>query len=1262
MASRKQIIEAAMRAAVADATYVPPERQIIAELQALRKEMTKPPQQVNYLSLAREFLAQRLSLADDVNRAAKETQADPSDAQKQAGNYAKGHVTIHGLPVSIETAKGQTRSGKAADGTEWSVKMPHHYGYIRRTESEADGDHIDCFIGPNPESEIVFIVNQLKPSGRFDEHKCMLGFTNAKDAKDGYLAAYSPNWTGFGSMSAMTIGQFKEWIEKGDTKRAVMLSRRRPAVLLSRAPFDKEKHPRGRDGKFIDHDDIGAAVHDANERRSLLRKLDDENKGKLWGMLREHAARAWEEEARAEHTDDSQADDDEWQEEALNELPSYDAHTDSHPTDADAEESNKTLEESGSPYRIVRIMPDPPLTPEEWDEQNPEPEEPDESASDEEYATWEKAHAAWDKAGDAAIAADKAWTDKYYEKWSEYESPFGLEHKDRPGKPVNMSRRWMPGSLFNLSGGWTAFQGPRGGRGWRSNQTGRIVYQAEMPGSNEHQGASQNEGQGGGAAQSYQQPGNIVQQPQQPQQQDHAATLVDMAKNGHPRDWDQQTIDKLVSGLPANQVQSVAEAIGMKGTINRKQLHARFTDRLGAWMRTEMIGDDPMALPLEEGQRQAAERESKRVASKKAKQAAQPQAGRVKFDDPVIQKAADGAHEMVKEWQDKLAQHGVKVVLGGSLVSGLALPSDKHDADIRFLYDGDRKALIPEIEKATGLKFRKTITVGGGDEPESDGHMIEGEINRNGIKYDVEGALRNSRYTGWANYYPQVLTPQELDQARNKKMELRGDKKAYKEFKNTILAEVQKRVKERGLLKPAAAHQAQQPAQQAQQPPAYKAGESRIHKPANSLGIPRAQMPQIGGKHVHEFLDDVKQAGFKVTSGIVPVGQLKPTQAELNLDQMELLGKKLPPEKLASPVIASSDGYILDGHHRWGELHRQNPNHPINVHKIDMPIHQLLEAAKTFPHTTYKDPSDLAGKGLPPLDKVPPLEAPSHGEDMNAWLDKAMQHPYIQEAQRRLEAGKETHDTEIKWDKRPGSTKDKPVWDPERVKHVHEPIINGFLNPAAKAAPGERPKAVFLIGPFGAGKSTAGEPIVHKMMPNFTLINPDEIKSGNAAKGRPGLPEDEGWNATHIHEESSHISKQIAARAKAERHHLLFDGSGQNGEKMNKQASELHNMGYDVHVVHVTVPPEVSVHRAASRFLENPYGMRDKDKKPTRYAPLKYVYHEVGSKPDATYQLLKNNPHVKSGKSFSTHGVKLGDPVPMVDSWDRQEQAPAGLP
>lgn len=165
-----------------------------------------------------------------------------------------------------------------------------------------------------------------------------------------------------------------------------------------------------------------------------------------------------------------------------------------------------------------------------------------------------------------------------------------------------------------------------------------------------------------------------------------------------------------------------------------------------------------------------------------------------------IHKATEVAHGLVKDWQDKLGDKGIQIKMGGSLTSGLALPGDVQDADIRFLFDGDRKSMIPEIEKVTGLKLRKEIKVGGGADPISDAYMIEGVIEKDGVKLEVEGALRTAAgYTGWQNQYKDVLTKDELQTARARKWELtQGDTgrkaKDYKAYKNSVLAEVQSRV------------------------------------------------------------------------------------------------------------------------------------------------------------------------------------------------------------------------------------------------------------------------------------------------------------------------------------------------------------------------------------------------------------------------------------------------------------------------------------
>lgn len=163
------------------------------------------------------------SVADDVAAAAAKADKDPSDAEKEAENYRKGHVRLHGLEIAIENAKGSTRSGKDKDGKEWSVTMPAVYGYFKGTQGK-DKDHIDCYIGPDPDCELVFVVNQQKKEGGFDEHKVMLGFKTEKEALETYDAAFTGD---LGpklrkSVVSGSVDQLKHWLENGDTMKEVV--------------------------------------------------------------------------------------------------------------------------------------------------------------------------------------------------------------------------------------------------------------------------------------------------------------------------------------------------------------------------------------------------------------------------------------------------------------------------------------------------------------------------------------------------------------------------------------------------------------------------------------------------------------------------------------------------------------------------------------------------------------------------------------------------------------------------------------------------------------------------------------------------------------------------------------------------------------------------------------------------------------------------------------------------------------------------------
>jgi hypothetical protein len=161
-----------------------------------------------------------------IDQEAEKAEAPKSDEHAEAGNYKKGHVAVQGMQITIENAKGSTRSGEDKNGKPWSVTIPAHYGYIAQVGGETaprgkDKDHIDVYIGPNPGGMMVYVVNQNDEKGSFDEHKCMLGFESKEEAIKTYDAAFSgdlgPKLRG--EVVSVTMKEFKEWLKSGKTKK-----------------------------------------------------------------------------------------------------------------------------------------------------------------------------------------------------------------------------------------------------------------------------------------------------------------------------------------------------------------------------------------------------------------------------------------------------------------------------------------------------------------------------------------------------------------------------------------------------------------------------------------------------------------------------------------------------------------------------------------------------------------------------------------------------------------------------------------------------------------------------------------------------------------------------------------------------------------------------------------------------------------------------------------------------------------------------------
>ncbi len=147
----------------------------------------------------------------------EQTETNPTEAQKEAGNYRKGHIKVDGYDIVLENPKGTTRSGKDANGKEWSITMKHDYGYIRGTKG-TDGDHIDVYLSDNPTAGNVYVVDQIdQQTGDFDEHKVMYGFNSMEEAVQAYRDQYEDGWK-VGTVTEVSREEFKKWVDSSVRK------------------------------------------------------------------------------------------------------------------------------------------------------------------------------------------------------------------------------------------------------------------------------------------------------------------------------------------------------------------------------------------------------------------------------------------------------------------------------------------------------------------------------------------------------------------------------------------------------------------------------------------------------------------------------------------------------------------------------------------------------------------------------------------------------------------------------------------------------------------------------------------------------------------------------------------------------------------------------------------------------------------------------------------------------------------------------------
>lgn len=204
------------------------------------------------------------SIGEQIAAAEAEVNTSPTDKQKEAGNYKKGHVRVGAFDVTIENPKGSVRRGTDATGKKWEQTMSHTYGYIKGTEG-VDGDHIDVFLSSDIDGwdgRRVYVVDQYNPDGTFDEHKVMLGFNSEEDAYNAYLSNYESEWEKGRRLDVgeVDIREFEKWVDSSRRKTKAFseyrsVKSKNDNSLSGRSLSVKDSNTKGQDnqGNPIDH-------------------------------------------------------------------------------------------------------------------------------------------------------------------------------------------------------------------------------------------------------------------------------------------------------------------------------------------------------------------------------------------------------------------------------------------------------------------------------------------------------------------------------------------------------------------------------------------------------------------------------------------------------------------------------------------------------------------------------------------------------------------------------------------------------------------------------------------------------------------------------------------------------------------------------------------------------------------------------------------------------------------------------------------------
>jgi predicted ABC-type ATPase len=340
----------------------------------------------------------------------------------------------------------------------------------------------------------------------------------------------------------------------------------------------------------------------------------------------------------------------------------------------------------------------------------------------------------------------------------------------------------------------------------------------------------------------------------------------------------------------------------------------------------------------------------------------------------------------------------------------------------------------------------------------------------------------------------------------------------------------------------------------------------------------------------------------------------------------------LPDRRTDAPTAAS--GELSD------RLERLPPGHPSSPYEADGTRRQPIPRLRDLDTGTTDDADiePIATDAWPTSESDSPRPADTSGPYTDAEWSGHREDARIRIA----DANRRGLSTEVQY----GVDGDGEAWVASR-RAEHGVIIDDIYARASDV-PCEY-KAIVAGGMAGAGKTTvlAGHAGIDRSQ--YLTINPDDIKEELAKRAL--IPVVEGLSPMEasdlVHEESSHIAKQLAIRARADGKNIIWDITMSSSATTERRIDDLRGAGYtSVIGIFVDIPVDVSMTRAEARHRYDEDLYRAGKGLGGRYVPEEYIAsgadEEWGSKNRRTFDELK--PRF-DGWTIFDNGVDDRDPI-----------------